>query len=1452
MNLTKTLTTAALLLSFGVACSPSVGSVDRTQPNALKKTMFAGIWYYRSMVVEADPEAPIFEGSSSDMEKIRWKIQKDRLVAYRSYEFIPYAEGMTDEGRDFFGAPVAAFKIESHFDIQREYNATTGVETNVISENTTDRPWNEREYIRVDWSNNIVGTPTLLWTGWSGMEASFSANAMPGYYTQSTEATDPNRPYFVDDYFDITNNFAVQPSVNYCYWLLLYNGAARCGAANVRMRLAFKKIDETDDYETMYYPDELRLTNADGESYFLDNSDHSCSGQNPDECTEQTFPYDAAFGNFRIYRQAFDEEQYLTRTGRIYLAGRYDLWEDNFAPDGTKIPYAERTPKPVVFYGDPSFPNEQEMIASAKQMGDNWAGPLEDVVAFKMGLLDADGKPDRAAAQEKAGGRMFQFVVNSCNPDAIWTYAEQHGLTNIVEDVVGGRENINRANVANVCAAVQYAQLQAGATLDPAEAEKDGVELAFQWQRLGDLRYNFENYVEENQAGPWGIAQFAQDPETGEFIGANVANYFGNAGDRIAQSEVDVIQWLNGDLSSEDLYTGEEARKYVVSKRAAGQSTSNLIHRETRKALQTHEDELLKGGVKALFPDAVAGIEDTRFRQLWKGTKVESELLVTEDVLRTMAGADKYQPESGVSGAADVPVGVSDKALAAASPVNWGVTMQGNDFLKSAEHFGAAAVDMAAFFDPNSTGMANTMKGWSRDAIYGRLRTILYGAVMMHEVGHTLGLRHNFRGSMDPQNYRPDFWYRCADGSQNCDAADATQAWNNPPTATNPTQSNELKYASIMDYAFDIPLEGYYGVGSYDAAAIRFQYGEILEVWDNDKVSLPDPRKFGNFARNCGSVNDFYGLPGLLWWMGPEAIPKLLSVSPNGQSGCSDTDTSCDTAADAIARNLADAAGQFSDTYPNFCYLTYAAINSTMEQANQLTPNAANVYAARKMVDASVLIDQKKALLSNMPEYDDPATAADESTDNVDNDGDGLVDSADKGYDWDKYQYQVQYAYCSDFQAGYTNPFCQRWDTGWDMEEAVEYQANRVDRDYIFNHFRRERWSEWNNPSRYLSRLIGRRLVHMTNVFKFYLYSRGTIFQSATYTGFQNAAYKGVNFLERMLQAPEPGTYCLDAATRHYGLQTDASAACASPLEVGLGYGEGQFLDSAWTNEYYYRLNRIGFFYDKLAALAMLTSNTGSFYQDYSGLFDSRAFSLGYLRVYLDPMLQRFSALIQGDHTGYRAHVVQDSAGTPYVRYMPFFDEEDDSSGTETGTPGQSIRNWLTAGDAGAAYPTIDPAWSFTLQYYALAFAMSSWSDTSSYAPEIQNLVRVAVKGTKEDMDFGSTPVVEFTDPETQITYRAPEIRGQSMATVTGEFPPYYGYSRLGGNYHPWGAGGAYLAKMNDYVTTVYTPADAACTASGDSASAACTSFQAVRRELRERVGFIDRLRLFVDVYGHI
>jgi hypothetical protein len=1445
---------AGLALLLAAGCAPSIGTVDRTQPNAINKSQFEGIWYTRSMVVEADPESSAewggnaFEGMTSNLEKVRWDITEDLLIAYRSYEFVPYAEGLTDEGRDFFGAPVATYRILSHFDVQRDYNPTTGVTGNVLVENTTDRPWYERQYMRVDWSTNMVGSPTTFWTGFNNYpDAFFSGTSLVSYYTQAHEETDVNRPVFTADYFDVTNQYKVSPTDYYCAVMLLFNSVPRCGAANVKVRVSFRKVDPADDYESLYYPDVVELKDDEGNAIITNFDGRGCEGRDPGDCTVKTFPYDAAYGNFRNLRVAFDQERFLTSTGRIYQAGRFDIWQRSFNEDGSTIPMSQRSPKPIVYFGNVHFP--ADTVPAAQKMADAWAKPFEQVVAFHKNYRDEAGNLNLGQVQAEAGGRMYQFRVNTCNKDGIVAYAKANGLEAVINRIAGSEDRIHMGNVEQVCAAVQFQQLADGATLDPKEAARTGAPLAFSWERKGDLRFNMQNYIHQVQNGPWGVAQFAQDPENGEFIGANIANYFADAGDRISQSEVDVIQWLNGDLDEETLFRGDVARQEVVSRRGV---RNNSIRQVVKQALMDHERDVLEASGDDIAQPTTTDDEDKRFARMFAGTQLEREVLVNEEILRGFAGPTLFQPTGAVRDPSNplssidlVPGAVSEEAMNAASPVNWGQTSLSNPFMQAAYEFGRRGHDMAAFFDPNSAGLAEFFKGQDRDTIYNWMRTELYAAVEGHEVGHTLGLRHNFRASMDALNYRPEFWYQ-----ENPAGGPPLEYWKEDahPSPLNPHRGNEYKYGSIMDYGFDIPLEGLHGIGTYDEAAVRFQYGQLVDVWDSSKISIPDPRKYGSFARRCGHDSDFWGLPSLLQWMGPESLPRILGQAAKAQGNCAgkyDNDTSCDSALDGLYRELVvrTEANAARNGYVSECALFYSDINWLMSEVNNLPPAAQNIYDARKIATVEDIIAQRIEVLTNTPEYDDPNTGVDESKDRVDQDGDGVAD--DKGYDWSKYDFMVEHGYCSDVYASFSNPFCMRWDTGWDFEESAQYYINRFDRDYIFAHYRRDRAAPWTSPYAYMASLKARRLVPLTTMYRYYLFTRRSSFEAPLYKDWAEAAYRGINFLDRIIQAPNPGTYCLDVDRNMYVPKVEGQP-CDQEFTTTLGYGGGSYLDSRWTDEYHYKANRIGYYYDKLAAIQQITSSSGFFARSFADLFDRRAYSLGYLRVYLDPMVQRFNALITGDHTGYRSRVVTDEdTGEKYVRYMPLFDEEQED--------GSSVREWLLQ------YPEIEPAWSWSLQYYALAYGIANWSSVNDYSPEFYRFTKIAIEGTPEDVTYpDDMQVITFTDPETFITYRSPMVEPFTEGGLLQEFPIYYGdrFHRARNEYRNWSIGGTILQKANAFLTNEWEPSKAGCEdgtlvgpiAQGNRWSTqaeACAAHERARQNLNEQVGFIDLVRKF-------
>ena len=149
-------------LAACVACAEPVKDINLVQPGYLDKSLFDDkVWYYRQTITEADPtqSTGFFVGLEADMEKIRWEIREDQLLAFRAHEGVPgIDEDETRPGADYRGEPIASFGISSHFDIQRGYNTATGEQNNTISETSSVLPTSRRA-----WRNLKAATRAGRW-----------------------------------------------------------------------------------------------------------------------------------------------------------------------------------------------------------------------------------------------------------------------------------------------------------------------------------------------------------------------------------------------------------------------------------------------------------------------------------------------------------------------------------------------------------------------------------------------------------------------------------------------------------------------------------------------------------------------------------------------------------------------------------------------------------------------------------------------------------------------------------------------------------------------------------------------------------------------------------------------------------------------------------------------------------------------------------------------------------------------------------------------------------------------------------------------------------------------------------------------------------------------------------------------------------------------------------------
>ena len=122
---------AALIALTAISCAQDVGLIDRSQPGLLKKSVFEGEWFMRRTVIDAPYDTGFtFIGEQDEVSRIRWELQENHLIAWR---VLPHIDDTPD------AAPMAVFAIKGHVDLMREYSPSTGEQSNVLVENTSDR-----------------------------------------------------------------------------------------------------------------------------------------------------------------------------------------------------------------------------------------------------------------------------------------------------------------------------------------------------------------------------------------------------------------------------------------------------------------------------------------------------------------------------------------------------------------------------------------------------------------------------------------------------------------------------------------------------------------------------------------------------------------------------------------------------------------------------------------------------------------------------------------------------------------------------------------------------------------------------------------------------------------------------------------------------------------------------------------------------------------------------------------------------------------------------------------------------------------------------------------------------------------------------------------------------------------------------------------------------------------
>ncbi len=311
---------AALAVSMlaigGLGCAEEVEDIDRTQTNKLKKTQLAGHWYMLQTIIDVPYQSSAgFVGFTNygNNPKVMFEITEHFVYVVPVTEAVKFAEapyklkkmrnywepGKSHEFVDMYvGESVAAFPVLSHFDVIRQYSPATGKQNNVLVENSTDRVWHEREFMRVDWSTNLI-------YDWAFPTGSYKFSPVDHYVQEGTDpylapegaGKNPDLPEFTGDYISLVNKAFMPPSGRdwQGYSCSPYGISNKdCAGATVKIRTSWRRAPVNNDYETFLYT----------------------NGEHMDK-----------FGFFLSTRYSYDELWNLTESKRDYKAQRWNLWQ---------------------------------------------------------------------------------------------------------------------------------------------------------------------------------------------------------------------------------------------------------------------------------------------------------------------------------------------------------------------------------------------------------------------------------------------------------------------------------------------------------------------------------------------------------------------------------------------------------------------------------------------------------------------------------------------------------------------------------------------------------------------------------------------------------------------------------------------------------------------------------------------------------------------------------------------------------------------------------------------------------------------------------------------------------------------------------------------------------------------------------------------------------------------
>lgn len=312
----------------------------------------------------------------------------------------------------------------------------------------------------------------------------------------------------------------------------------------------------------------------------------------------------------------------------------------------------------------------------------------------------------------------------------------------------------------------------------------------------GDIRNSMIVLVEDPVvAGPLGYGPSVANPRTGEIMSARVAMYYGNL--------------LTGVKSTYDEVVREVRRNkgQLDAAKSAPQLSDNLKHAHMSPALKA----------AASSKDAV---KLDHAKTLWSRVREVKARKANQAAAKNLAQ----------NSSAAVKLNFSPKDLHTLSQrqvermmLRSDNTSVGKDALSAMSKYCNYPSELFNFNEAVKTGLQSKLgqdlKLWKdlneteKGEVIALIAPEIWIPTLVHELGHNLGLRHNFGGSEDKENFY------------------TAEELNKMGI------KHKVPYSSVMDYGYS-ELNVLPTLGKYDIAALRFGYKREVEAKNGKMVEL--------------------------------------------------------------------------------------------------------------------------------------------------------------------------------------------------------------------------------------------------------------------------------------------------------------------------------------------------------------------------------------------------------------------------------------------------------------------------------------------------------------------------------------------------------------------------------------------------------------------------------------